>query len=222
MGRTYDLAIFDMDGTLTTNRSSWAYVHEWFGVDNEEAYRAFVNMEIDEREFMRRDIALWKTAKPDISRRDIIHIMRSLPLIDGIQETVAALQYAGIKCVICSGGIDIAAEMIVNEYGFDGYAADGLEIDEEGKLTGEGIIVVDLREKGVTTERLIEQYGSTKERTFAVGNSFTDISMFEACGMSIAFNPVDEYTEKAATHCVHSGNLSDILELVFVQVQDGV
>ena len=120
MGRTYDLAVFDMDGTLTRTRSSWAYIHEWYGVDNEEAYRAFVNMEIDEKEFMRRDIALWRSVDPDMTERDVIRIMRSLPLVDGIQETVAALSYNGIKCVICSGGIDIAARMIADEFGFDG------------------------------------------------------------------------------------------------------
>lgn len=222
MGRTYDLAVFDMDGTLTRTRSSWAYIHEWYGVDNEEAYRAFVNMEIDEKEFMRRDIALWRSVDPDMTRRDVIRIMRSLPLVDGIQETVAALSYNGIKCVICSGGIDIAAKMIADEFGFDGYLADGLETDGEGRLTGEGIINVDLRDKGRSTRELIERYGTTPERTFAVGNSFTDISMFEECGMSIAFNPVDEYTEGAADHCVRSGNISDILEFVFLQVQDGV
>ena len=41
--RKYDLVCFDMDGTLTKLRSSWCWVHQHFGVDNEPAYQAFCN-----------------------------------------------------------------------------------------------------------------------------------------------------------------------------------
>ena len=35
MGRHYDLVIFDMDGVLTRDRSSWTFVHDMMGVSNE-------------------------------------------------------------------------------------------------------------------------------------------------------------------------------------------
>ena len=79
MGRKYDLAIFDMDGTLTKCNSSWAFILNEFGKDNKEAYDAFVNGEIDEVEFMRRDIALWKEAKPDVSIKDIMKMIVTFP-----------------------------------------------------------------------------------------------------------------------------------------------
>ena len=124
MGKKYDLAIFDMDGTLTTANSSWRFILEEFGGENHDTYMQWVNGEIDESEFMRRDIAIWKEAKPDVSAKDIAKMMRAIPLIDGIQETVAALHYNNIKCAICSGGILCAAKMIADEYGFDYYIAD--------------------------------------------------------------------------------------------------
>ena len=34
MGRKYDLVIFDMDGTLTSVRSSWWYILNELGADN--------------------------------------------------------------------------------------------------------------------------------------------------------------------------------------------
>ena len=89
--RKYDLVCFDMDGTLTKLRSSWCWVHEHYGVDNEPAYQAFVNGEIDEPEFMRRDIALWKGVDPDVTVSDIALTFRDMPLIEGIQETIACL-----------------------------------------------------------------------------------------------------------------------------------
>lgn len=220
MGKRYDLAIFDMDGTLTKVKSSWNYILTEFGGDNTEGYNAFMNGEIDEIDFMRSDIALWKKAKPNVSLMDIARMMRDLPLIDGIQETVAALHYNNIKCVICSGGLSIAARMISDEYGFDDYMADDLEADESGLLTGDGIRNVDLRDKGISAKILMDRFNAKPERCIAIGNSFGDIPMFDLCGLSIAFNPIDmEYTGASADHVVVSGNISEILDII-LEVKD--
>jgi len=212
--KKYDLVCFDMDGTLTRLRSSWCWIHKSLGVDNEPSYQAYINGEIDEMEFMRRDIALWKNVNPDIRIKDLIHIFQDMPLIGGIQETVACLRDAGVACVIVSGGIDLAAKMIAEEFGFDDFAADEICSYPDGSLTGEGKLTVDLRDKGINVREFITKYGTTSERTVSVGNSFTDISMFENSGMSIAFNPTDEYTINAATHTVNSENIADILDLI--------
>lgn len=210
----YDLACFDMDGTLTKVRSSWKWVHDCFGVDSEPNYRAFVNGEIDEKEFMRRDIALWKDRKPDINIRDIARTFRDMPLIDGIQETVACLQDNGIACVIVSGGIDLAAKMLKDEFGFDGYVADSLEAGPDGTLTGEGIQHVDLRDKGIQVKEIMKEYYTRPERTISIGNSYTDIPMFKCTGLSIALNPADPWTKEAATHWIETDNISDILDFI--------
>ena len=212
--RKYDLVCFDMDGTLTKLRSSWCWVHSCFEVDNEPAYQAFCNGEIDEPEFMRRDIALWTNKNPDVTIRDIAVLFRDMPLIDGIQETIACLKANGIRTVIISGGIDLAAKMLGNEFGFDDYIADEVLSYEDGRLTGEGKMNVDLRDKGINVRQYIEKYGTTMERTVSVGNSFTDIPMFKNSGMSIAFNPTDPYTQEAATHTVFSENIADILDFI--------
>lgn len=212
MRRQYDLVCFDMDGTLTDVRSSWKWIHDCLGVDPEANYQAYLKGEIDEAEFMRRDIALWHQVKPDICIADLVHLFQSMPLVEGIQETVAALEDAGMHCVIVSGGIDLAAEMLTNEFGFEDFAADYLCTNPDGTLTGEGGKHVDLRDKGIWVRKFQEKYSVTKERTVSVGNSFTDISMFDNSGMSIAFNPTDEYTSDAATHTVRSRNIADILD----------
>lgn len=214
--RKYDLVCFDMDGTLTRLRSSWCWVHQHFGVDNEPAYQAFVNGEIDEPEFMRRDIALWKGVDPDVTVMDIALTFRDMPLIDGIQETVACLADCGIRTVIVSGGIDLAAEMLKREFGFDDYVADELCSYEDGRLTGEGRMNVDLRDKGINVRHYIEKYGTTKERTVSIGNSYTDIGMFKQSGLSIAFNPTDPYTSDAADVTVESDNIADVLDHILV------
>lgn len=212
--RKYDLVCFDMDGTLTKVRSSWCWVHQCYEVDNEPSYQAFVNGEIDEPEFMRRDIALWTAKKPDTCLNDIARTLRDMPLIDGIQETIACLSDCGIRSVIISGGINLAADMLTREFGFDDYIADELCAYDDGRLTGEGKMNVDLRDKGVNVRKFIEKYGTTAERTVSIGNSFTDIPMFKSSGMSIAFNPTDPYTSEAADHTVVSDNISDVLDFI--------
>ena len=210
--RKYDLVCFDMDGTLTAPRSSWHWLNLCLNVNNDATYEAYIKGEIDQPEFMRRDIAQWKAIKPDIRISDFTRFFQNMPLTGGIQETVACLRSNGMKCVIISGGVDIAARMIAEEFGFDDYAADGVCSRPDGTLTGEGIMNVDLNDKGITVRRFIEKYSTTKDRTVSIGNSYSDIPMFRDSGMSIAFNPTDEHTKEAATYIVQSGNISDVLD----------
>lgn len=204
-----------MDGTLTKVRSSWGWVHDYYGVDNEESYDLFCAGLIDEPEFMRRDIAMWTSKNPNITLEDVARTFSSMPLTGGIQETVAALEFEGIKSVIVSGGIDSAAKMITEEFGFDDYLADSLEADENGRLTGEGIMNVDLRDKGISVRKFQQKYEVDKEHTVSVGNSFVDIGMFKSSALSIAFNPIDDDVIKAADTTVRSENLADILDKIF-------
>ena len=210
--RRYDLVCFDMDGVLTALRSSWHWLNLCLGVDNDATFIAYITGEIDQPEFMRRDIAQWKAAKPDIRITDLVRFFQSMPLTGGIQETVACLKSNGVRCVIVSGGIDIAAKMIAEEFGFDDYVADSVCSRSDGTLTGEGEMNVDLNDKGINVRHYIEKYGTTKERTVSIGNSYTDIPMFRNSGMSIAFNPMDELTVAAATYVVRSDNISDVLD----------
>ncbi len=202
MGIHYDLVIFDMDGVLTKVRSCWGFVHQEMGVNNEDSLKAFIDGEIDDEEFIRRDVKLWMDRDPEFGDKDLIRILRNMPLIDGIQETVACLKYNNMKTVICSGGLWIAAEMIKNDYEFDDCAAVELVKDENGHYTGESIRNVTLM-----------------ERTVSIGNSYTDIKMLEKTGLKIAFNPIDDETIKAADHVVRSSNISDVLDII-LEVKD--
>lgn len=219
MGRRYDLVIFDMDGVLTACKSSWQHVHREVGVDNSENFEKFTNGEIDEIEFIRSDVALWIDKNPGIREKDLVRYLRTMPLVDGIQETVACLHYNNMKCVICSGGLQIAAAMISDGYGFDGFVGVELLKNPDGSFTGESIINAKLSDKGIATRRFIEEFGTTRERTVSIGNSCTDVKMFENTGLSIAFNPIDGITEAAADHVVRSGNISDVLSII-LEVED--
>ena len=212
--RSFDLVAFDMDGVLVDYSSCWTWVHHHFGVDNEPALLSFVRGEIDDREFMRRDIALWRERDPKLDIDGLKCILEPLPFNEGIRETVAALREQGIKAVIVSGGLDIVAERIAQRYGFDDFIANGVEADRFGQLTGEGVLRVELLNKKLALEAFLAKYQVKKERAACVGDSFIDIPMFEACGMSIAFNPMDGRVSDCATYVVQDRNLRAVLPFI--------
>ena len=212
----YRLVVFDMDGVLFDYVSSWKWVHDVMEVDNSHNLQLFKDGKIDEAEFIRRDVALWKTVKPDMSINDVNDALRNMPIIDGLQETIATLRYNDITSVIVSGGIDIAAKRIALGFDFDDYAANTLITNGDGTLAGEGILNVDLSDKGIRMREFMAHYGVPKEETVAIGNSFVDVKMFENAGFSIAFNPIDDEVIRGADVTVESRNIADILDHIMV------
>jgi phosphoserine phosphatase len=218
--RSFDLVAFDMDGVLVDYSSCWTWVHHHFGVDNEPALLSFVHGEIDDMEFMRRDIALWRERDPKLDIEGLRCILEPLPFNKGIGETVAALRGQGIKVVIVSGGLDIVAERIAQRYGFDDFIANGVETDLSGRLTGEGVLRVELLNKKLALDAFLAKYSVSKERAACVGDSIIDIPMFKACGMSIAFNPMDERVSGSATYVVRDRNLRAVLPFILNGADD--
>ncbi|NIS21976.1 MAG: HAD hydrolase family protein [Thermoplasmata archaeon] len=97
--------------------------------------------------------------------------------------------------------------------------ANDVEVDSNGNLTGGGIVHVPLREKGQVVKSIQEETGIDIERTSAVGDTAVDVTMFRRARVSIAFNPRDTATERAATHVVRSRDLRSVLPLM---LGDGV
>lgn len=213
----WGLVAFDMDGVLVDYTSSWTWVHDHFKIDNEETLLAYIQGRIDDREFMRQDIKRWLDVKADICRSDLETILDPVPIIGGISQTVNALRAAGAKVVIVSGGLDMTAGRIAREHGFDGYLANSVECDPGGALTGEGVLRVDLTNKGAALRQFQEEYGVDETSTVSIGNSFVDVSMFALSGLSIAFNPIDEHAKKNADVVVNARDLRDVLPYILDQ-----
>ena len=68
------LIVFDLDGVLVDVMSSWAFVHEHYGVNNDTSLEAYLSGEIDDHEFMRLDIALWLDIKKKLHISEIREI----------------------------------------------------------------------------------------------------------------------------------------------------
>jgi HAD superfamily PSPase-like hydrolase len=202
---------FDMDGTLLDVSSSWAEVHRFFGDENTEALRLFLDDRIDDQEFMRRDLALWRRHRPHITEDDLVAILASVPLMPGAHELFDALRSQGIRTAIVSGGLDVIAQRVGRELSIDRVLANGFVLDGQRRLTEEGIIRVPIKRKGEVVAGLQREFGLSSEDCAAVGNSEIDVAMFERSRIGVAFLPEDEQVRRRATHVVTEKDLRRVI-----------
>lgn len=205
------LAAFDMDGTLVDVASSWAAVHDYFGDHNREGLHLFETNQIDDLEFTRRDIQVWWKHRPELTLQEIEEILAQVPLMPGAADLFQGLHDAGITTAIVSGGIDVLAKRIGRELGIQYVLANGFRVDARGRLTGEGIIRVPIRDKEGVLAGVQAQLGIPPERTGSVGNSEIDVGMFRRSRIGIAFSPEDQAVQDGATHVVRSKDLREVL-----------
>ncbi|MGQ9587257.1 MAG: HAD-IB family phosphatase [Thermoplasmata archaeon] len=208
------LVVFDMDGVLADIESSWVYVHRHFGVNNDHSLRAYLRGEIDDLEFIRRDIDLWRKKDPEVTENKIRKILDGVPIMPGAHETMKELRRIGAKTAIVSAGIDLLAERIALELSMDLQLANGLARDATGRLSGEGILRVRLMDKGDAITEASRKLGVPLDNTVAVGNSKYDVSMFRKAGLGIAFRPMDETIRRSTHAAVEEKNLSGILRFL--------
>lgn len=210
----YELVALDCDGVLVDTVSSWQWIHDHFGVDNQDAYEAYFRDEIDGIEFMRRDIALWKGIDPDISLDRIKAILMRIPAMRGIDELTSALARSGCRTVIISGGLDLLVDEMVKRIGaWRGYS-NGLGSDEHGRLTGEGILKVEPRTKQVPLAEVMDEMGIGRKDVAAVGDTRGDTSMFDLSAMKIAFNPQDDIIRSRADVVIEEKDLTRLVDVL--------
>jgi phosphoserine phosphatase len=208
------LVALDMDGTLVDVESSWHAVHEYFGESNEEALDLFIHDRIDDEEFLKRDLAIWRRHRPNLQVDELERILASVPLMPGAVELLNGLRERGVHSAIISGGIDVLARRIGRELGIDYVLANGFRVDADGKLTGEGIIRVPIKNKEAVLAQVQAQLGVPVAETAAVGNSEIDVGMFRRSRIGIAFAAVDAAVRAGATHVVAGRDLRKVLEVL--------
>jgi phosphoserine phosphatase len=209
-----EFVAFDMDGTLVDVASSWAEVHRFFGENNDEGLRLFLAGQIDDEEFIRRDVAIWKRHRPDLTADEVEEILEAVPLMPGAEELFRELKRRHITTAIVSGGLDLLARRLGRELAIDLTLANGLRVDATGHLTGEGIVRVPVMRKEAVVAQLQQQLGVPTESSAAVGNSEIDVGMFRRSSVGIAFLPDDPQVTAGATHVIREKDLRRVLDFL--------
>ena len=206
MGRTIAV-VFDCDGVLTDNGSSWQNIHTKFGTDSKDGshkktLEMFLDGKITEEEFVEHDIRLWKSVKSDIHRDDIMRCYSGVGLMKGARDVVEELQSRGIYVAIVSSGVDLFVGAIANMLKVDDWAANGFEWDEDGFLQRGLPTRVYSHDKGLMVDKLARIYGFDTSGIVSVGDSSTDLSMKIGESSFIGFNPA---RERALSSFLESG-----------------
>lgn len=209
MGK-YKLVAFDMDGTLVKQESSWWALHRYFGVEEQAKHNllAYERGEIDYREFMRRDIKLWQPP-PHISK--VKEVLAQAELAPGVEELVRELGRRGYELAIVTGGLDLLAELVGEWLGIKHAVANGLEVDERGYLTGEGIFRVEPNFKHEALAELARGLRLTLEECVAVGDSKYDVNFLKHAGFGVAVGN-DKTLAEVADLVIQNFNFSKLLD----------
>jgi len=207
--RPFKLALFDLDGTLTQEKSAWEYIHRRLGVWEgyaEKFQEAFLRGEISYDRFCQLDAEIWKGMRA----AEVKRILKEIPLYEGIEELLNYLRSKEMKLGIISSGLSFLGDWIMERYGFDYAVANELGV-EEGVLNGEIKIRVRYDQKGEWVREAQQRFHARKEEILAVGDSTGDIDMFQMAGLSIAFNSLSPQLESLATLSIRSTNLRDLI-----------
>ncbi len=207
--RPFKLALFDLDGTLTRERSAWEFIHRRLGVwegHAEKFQEAFLRGEIPYRRFCELDAEIWRGMKVS----EVQRILREVPLYPGIEELLGYLRSKGIRLGIISSGLALLCDWIKERYGFDYAVANELG-ETDGVLDGRIKIHVHYDRKGRWVTEAKRRFGARKVEVLAVGDSAGDIPMFRMAGFSIAFNSHSPHLDAIATVSVQSPNLRDLI-----------
>jgi phosphoserine phosphatase len=205
----FKLVIFDLDGTLTQERSIWEYIHKqlgkWYGFA-EEYQNLFLAGKISYEEFCERDAQVWKGVRVE----ELLEIVKAVPFHPGVNELINFLKQKGLNLSMVSSGLSLLTNWVHQRYGFD-YSVSNNLLHENGVLTGKVKIQVYYDKKAEWVRKILNQFEVKPEEVIAIGDSRGDIDMFQMVGFSIAFNSSCKDLDKIASVCIQSQNLADII-----------
>ena len=181
----FKLLVMDMDSTLITIECI-DEIADMQGLKPEVAKitEAAMRGEIEFCESLTRRVSLLKGLDATALQR--VYDER-LQLSPGAERMLAAIQAAGLKTLLVSGGFTFFADRIKARLSLDYTHANVLEI-ADGQLTGRvtgGI--VDADEKQRTVERVCAQMGISPRAAIVMGDGANDLKMMRIAGLSVAF-----------------------------------
>ena len=220
----FKLAAFDMDSTLI-NIECVDEIADAAGRKAEVAAitEAAMRGEItDYKESLRQRVALLKGVT--VAHMEEVYTQR-LQLNPGAEKLVAALQAAGLKVLLVSGGFTFFTDRIKARLGLDFARSNVLEVEAGptcGTLTGRMVDqpwgdICDGAEKRRTLLEVASLMGITPAQCMAIGDGANDLPMMKACseagGLSVAYHAKPAVQAQAMV-AINTGGLDRLLELV--------
>ncbi len=180
------LICFDMDSTLIqTECIDELAKRAGVGDQVQEITARAMRGEIDFKESFKERVSLLKGLDVNVMKE----IAEQLPITEGTDRLMSVLKTCGYKIAILSGGFTYFGEYLQRKYGIDYVYANELEIDENGKLTGNYVgEIVDGHRKAELLKLIAQVEKVNLAQTIAVGDGANDLPMISEAGLGIAFH----------------------------------
>jgi phosphoserine phosphatase len=214
--RDFGLVAFDMDSTLI-NIECVDEIADAAGRKAEVAAitEAAMRGEItDYKESLRRRVALLQGVPVAAMQQVLDQRMQFNP---GAQALVAAIQAAGLKTLLVSGGFTFFTDVVRDRLRIDFTRSNVLEV-ADGALTGRMVDqdwgdICDGEEKKRMLLATCARLNLDPKRAIAVGDGANDLPMMGAAGLSVAYHAKPKVREQAMV-AINEGGLDRLLELV--------
>lgn len=187
-GRTladFRLVAMDMDSTLITIECI-DEIADMQGLKPQVSSitEAAMRGELDFSESLKRRVALLEGLPVEALGRVYEERLR---ISAGGEAMLAAVQAAGLKTLLVSGGFTFFTERLQARLGLDYVHANLLE-EQDGKLTGRVVGgIVDAEEKMRTVQRVCAELGIDTRQAIVMGDGANDLRMMGIAGLSVAF-----------------------------------
>lgn len=181
----FKLVAMDMDSTLITIECI-DEIADMQGLKSQvaEITEAAMRGELEFQESLRRRVALLKGLDATALQR--VYDER-LQLSLGADKMLQAVQQAGLKTLLVSGGFTFFTDRMKTRLNLDYTHSNVLEI-KDGKLTGKVIgTIVDADEKQRTVEKVCATLGISVNQAIVMGDGANDLKMMKISGLSVAF-----------------------------------
>jgi len=181
----FKLVAMDMDSTLITIEcideiADMQGLKPQVSAITEAAMRG----ELDFSESLKRRVALLEGLPVEALGRVYEERLRISP---GGEAMLQAVQAAGLKTLLVSGGFTFFTERLQARLGLDHVHANLLE-EQDGKLTGRVVGgIVDAEEKMRTVQRVCAELGIAPSQAIVMGDGANDLKMMGIAGLSVAF-----------------------------------
>jgi phosphoserine phosphatase len=184
------LAVFDLDGTLKQARDPYIYLHQHLGtLDAADAFfTQGMGGAIPYEEWLRLDAELWQGTPRSVVER----LLRQNPYLPGAREAVAALKARDVRVAIISTGLLLHAQMVADELGIGPAFGNEIFFDGDGDdpvVSGRVRAHLTLGGKGALMERLQADLEIAPEECLAVGDTASDVPLFQRAAVGVAVNP---------------------------------
>ena len=189
-----------MDGTLVRATTALAHLGAWIGHD--EAIEG-VEARLARGEVTDRDVAeAYARLYQGVAQADAVQAMATIASLDDIDVGVELLRERSVEVVIATVSWSFAARGLADLWGFADVCGADLELDPaSGAFTGRVARHFAPEDKVAFVAERCRRAGIAMEQVVAIGDSRSDLPLFEAAGFSVALNATSD-ARAAASTCV--------------------